>query len=155
MKKIIVLLAVFLGVVSGGNIEAVATKDHKSTVKETNVMKDQEAIKKVLNLYIQAGLQGKSEVMKTAFHPQAIMYGHTGGKLVGGPIQSLFDGIDNGPPAKDLKAEITKIEVVEKIATAQVKSSNWLGASYSDMFLLVKDGEDWKILTKIFFHHEN
>lgn len=129
------------------------------TTKGESKMKDQgireyEAIRQTVNLYIQAGLKGKSSIMKPAFHSDAIMYGHTGGQLPGGPIQSLFDIIDANPPAKDLKGEITAIEIVEKIAYVRVESENWNGARYSDMFLLLKDGKDWKILTKIFYHHE-
>lgn len=108
------------------------------------------AIRKVMECYVKGGVEGKSEIMKKAFHADAIMYGQHDGKLSGGPIQNLYDFVDNSPAAKDMKAEITAIAVHETIATARVESQNWNGARYSDMFLLVKDGNDWKILTKVF-----
>lgn len=124
----------------------------KVETTETN-LKDYQAVRENLNLYIEAGKQAKSSIMKNAFHSQAVMYGHIDGKLVGGPIQNLFDIIDNGPAAKNLKAEITKIEVVGKIAQAQVESRDWNGADYTDMFQLVKDGTEWKILVKEYHTH--
>lgn len=123
-----------------------------NATSQTN-LKDYQAVKAALGLYIEAGKQAKSSIMKPAFHPQAVMYGHVDGKLVGGPIQSLYDIIDKGPAAKNLKAEVTKVEIVGQIAQAQVESTDWNGASYTDMFQLVKDGDDWKILVKEYHIH--
>lgn len=115
---------------------------------------DYAAIRNVLNSYIQSGIQGKSDIAKPAFHADAIIYGSAGGKVNGGPIQGLFDIIDGGPPAKDMNAEITNIDIVENIAHVRVESDNWNGARYSDMFLLLKENDTWKIITKTFYVHE-
>lgn len=111
---------------------------------------DIQAIRKVMDYYIQGGIQGKSDIMKKAFHADAIMYGQHEGKLAGGPIQNLYDFIDNAPPAKDLKGEVTCIDVHGTVAIVKVEARDWNGASFSDRFLLVKDGNDWKILTKVY-----
>lgn len=116
-------------------------------------MKDLEAVRKAVELYIEGGKQGKSEVMRKAFHPEAIMYGQVGGGLMGGGIQTLFDIIDSKPPAQSLEAEITHIDVEGGTAWVRLEADKWNGARYTDMFLLVKDGEEWKILTKIFQAH--
>jgi len=113
-----------------------------------------EAIRKVIGLYAEAGRQARSDVMKPVFHQNAIMYGFAGGRLSGGPIQGLFDYIDGNPKAVELKTEITAIDIVGDIAHVRVESDNWNGARYSDMFLLVKEGGQWKILTKTFQTHE-
>ena len=122
---------------------------------ETNKpeIKDYEIIRQVLNAYVEGGKRGKSSIMKSGFHPQAMMYGHLEGKLFGGPIQILFDFIDTNPPAQNLRSEITKIDVVGQIAQAKVENYDWNGARYTDMFQLVKDGEEWKILVKEFHSH--
>lgn len=116
-------------------------------------IKEYDAIKKTLRLYIEGGREGKSAVMKPAFHPKAVMYGGAGESLGGGPIKALFDYIDGHPPATGLSAEITKIEVQNQIAFARVESDNWNGARFSDMFLLVKENGAWKILTKVFHQY--
>lgn len=159
VSKAITLSLVVTALVSlgSGQVMAKDKKDNnlsqqRSTKVETN-LSDYQAIRDSLNLYIEGGRQGKSSIMKIAFHPQAVMYGHVDGKLVGGPIQILFDGIDNAPAAKNLKADVTKIDIAGKIAQAQVESRDWSGASYTDMFQFVKDGSEWKILVKEYHTH--
>lgn len=115
--------------------------------------KEYEAIKNIIKKYIEAGLKGDSSIMKFAFHKDATMYGHIDGKLVGGPIETLFDIIDSGEPAKNLKAEITTIDYIGGIAQVKAECENWNGARYTDMFILVKDNDDWKILTKVYYTH--
>lgn len=116
-------------------------------------MADYAAIRTVLGLYIEGGRQGKSQIMRPAFHPDAVMRGGPGDSTDGGPIQSLFDYIDSHPAAGSLNAQITKIETQNQVAYARIESSNWNGARFSDMFLLIKDKGSWKILTKIFHQH--
>nr|WP_236765652.1 nuclear transport factor 2 family protein [Agrobacterium tumefaciens] len=116
-------------------------------------LNDIEAIRTALGLYLEGGRQGKSAVMKPAFHPQAVMYGDPTGTVEGGPVSRLFDDIDGNPAAPDLKAEIVSVEVQGSVAYARVESDNWGGARYSDMFLLVKNDGQWKILTKAFHQY--
>lgn len=117
-------------------------------------VQEYEAIRKVIGLYIEAARRAKSDIMKPAFYKDAIMYGFGGGQLSGGPIQGLFDFIDSHPGATNLKAEITNIDIVGDIAHVRAESDDWNGARYSDMFLLIKDDGQWKILTKTFYTHE-
>ncbi|PKO64129.1 MAG: hypothetical protein CVU23_08940, partial [Betaproteobacteria bacterium HGW-Betaproteobacteria-17] len=56
-----------------------------------------QAIVEVLNQYIEGCKQAKSSIMKPAFSEKATMFSVDGdGKLTGGAIQALFDGIDSG-----------------------------------------------------------
>ena len=112
---------------------------------------DYQAVKNTLNKYLEAGKKGKSEIMKPAFHKDAIMYNADKGSINGGTIKALFDYIDNNPAASEIEAEITAIDIVGNIAYARVESNNWHGARFSDMFLLLKDNGEWKILTKAFY----
>lgn len=112
---------------------------------------DYQEVKKTINKYLQAGKEGKSEIMKPAFHKDAIMYNADNGSINGGAIQALFDYIDNNPAAPKIEAEITSIDIAGNIAYAKVESNNWHGARFSDMFLLLKDNGTWKILTKVFY----
>jgi hypothetical protein len=112
------------------------------------------AIRKVMGLYIQAGKEANSSIMKPAFHKDAIMYGTAGTDVTGGPIQGLFDYMDSNPKASRLESEIASIEIVNNIAYVRIESNNWNGARYSDMFLLLKDDNGWKIITKTYFDHK-
>ena len=63
--------------------------------KPTYVTEYNEIIK-VLNKYNQGGKQADSSIMKPAFSEQATIFGvDDDDKLVGGPIQGLFDVIDS------------------------------------------------------------
>ncbi len=115
---------------------------------------DYTAIRNVIGLYIQAGKEAKSEIVKPAFHKDAIIYGSDGSKVTGGPIQELFDYIDKNPKATGLEAEITMIEIATNIASVRVESNNWHGARYSDLFLLLKGEDGWKIITKTYYTHK-
>lgn len=112
---------------------------------------DYAAVHKVLERYLEAGRQGKSELMRSAFLPQATIHGLApDGNLSGGPIRSLFDYIDSAPAARQLQAQIASIEIVGSVAQARVESDHWNGARYSDLFQLLKVGGEWKILSKIY-----
>lgn len=70
------------------------------------------------------------------------------GKLQSVPIQTLFDGFDSCLPT-EVSYEITNWEVAEDVAMVSI-DSQFGDAKYTDMFTLVKDGDDWKILSKMY-----
>lgn len=148
-----VLFATSAGIVNAAPTNAAVSPKPAIQAAAKIEMADYAAIRHVLGLYIDGGRQGKSAVMKPAFHTNAVMRGGPGNSVDGGPIQGLFDYIDSHPAASGLNAEITKIEVQNQIAYARIESDNWNGARFSDMFLLIKDKGEWKILTKIFHQH--
>ena len=115
------------------------------------LVSDYQAVKDTINKYLEAGKQGKSEIMKPAFHKDAIMYNSDKGVIEGGAVQALFDYIDNNTAAPEIEAEITSVDIAGNVAYARVESNNWHGARFSDMFLLLKDNGEWKILTKVFY----
>lgn len=112
---------------------------------------DYQAVKNTLNKYLEAGKQGKSNIMEPAFYKDAIMYNADKGEINGGSIKALFEYVDNNPAAPEIKADITTVDIAGNIAYARVESDNWHGARFSDMFLLLKDNGEWKILTKVFY----
>ncbi len=114
---------------------------------------DYEAVKATLNKYLEAGKQGKSEILRPAVYKDAIMYSAPNEKVEGGSINALFDYLDNNPAAPAIEAEITSVDIAGNIAYTKVESNNWHGARYTDMFLLVKENGEWKILTKVFHTH--
>ncbi|MBR1777308.1 MAG: nuclear transport factor 2 family protein [Alphaproteobacteria bacterium] len=118
-----------------------------------NTVNDYQQIKAALNKYLESGKQGKSAVMKPAFHQDAVIYTSANGEIGGGSIQGLFDIIDNNPASPDIESEITAIDIAGTIAYAKVESNKWLGSRFTDMFLLIKDKSDWKIITKVYYTH--
>jgi hypothetical protein len=114
-----------------------------------------QAITEVLNKYIEGCKQAKSSIMKPAFSPQATMYSAgADGKLTGGAIQGLFDGIDKGfRPSPDAPAAITRIEIVGTAASARIDANDMSGICFTDFFHLLKVEDKWTVVSKIFHTH--
>ncbi|WP_241678111.1 nuclear transport factor 2 family protein [Pseudomonas kitaguniensis] len=126
------------------------------TVSKATYVEDYQAITKVLNTYIEGCKQAKSSIMKPAFNKQATMYSvGADGKLEGGAIPILFDGIDKGfRPSPDAQAAITRIEVVGNAASARIDANGMSGLSFTDFFQLLKVEGKWTVVSKIFQTHD-
>ncbi len=118
----------------------------------TNVS-EYDVIAKVIQHYIDGAKSGKGDDMRPAFHPDATIFGYAGADLFGGPIQQLFDWSDGNGPAKELKARIAKIDLVDTVATVRLELDNWSGSRYTDLFTMLKVDGQWKIMNKVFHLH--
>ena len=118
--------------------------------KSVDNQKDIEAISSVIQIYVDGGRKGDASVMKRAFHENATIHGHTEGGLLAGPIQLMFDYINENPPAPDLEAKIVNIDLANTVATARVELTNWLGTRYTDQYTLLKENGTWTITSKVF-----
>lgn len=118
-------------------------------------VKEYQAITEVLNQYIEGCKQAKSSIMKPAFSEQATMFSVDGdGKLAGGPIQALFDGIDSAfRPSPDAPAAIARIEIVGTAASARIDANDMSGICFTDFFHLLKVEDKWTVVSKIFHTH--
>ena len=109
-----------------------------------------EAIHNVANLYNEGLQTGDVELLKKAFHAQAMMYGP--GMIV--PIQGLFDYV-KASPAPDKSGEphkcfITKIDCVGNAASVEMLQNSYQGINYINYFQLLKLDGNWVIVSKSF-----
>ena len=116
-------------------------------------MTEYDVIADVVQHYIDGAKSGKGDDMKPAFHRDATIFGYAGADLFAGPIQRLFDWVDENDPATRLQARITSIDVVDSVATVRLELNNWNGYRYSDMFTLLKANGEWRIMNKVFHLH--
>src|SRR5262245_541074 len=100
-------------------------------------VQEYDAIAKAIQHYIDGGRSGKSAAMKPGFDPGATIYGYIGPDLFGGPIQGLFDWVDQNPPASDMQVRIASVNVEGTVATARLEIDNWGGHRFTDMFTLL------------------
>jgi len=119
-------------------------------VKSADSQMDIEAISSIIQIYVEGGRKGDASIMKRAFRENATIHGHTEGGLLAGPIQLMFDFINESPPAPDLEAKIVNIDLANTIATARVELTDWLGTRYTDQFTLLKENGGWIITSKVF-----
>jgi hypothetical protein len=103
--------------------------------------------------------EGKSELMRPVFHPNATFFGHYPGGVMTGPIQQLFDFIDNNGPAPDVESRFAGVEIFGKIASLHLELEGYsgrlagTGVSMSDIFTLMLVDEGWTIVQKAFHWH--
>lgn len=112
-------------------------------------------IRKTANLYAEGLQQGDIDLLKKAFHPQAMMYGP--GMIV--PIQGLFDYVaaQTAPEKSGEKHEylITKIDCVGNAASVEMLQQSYQGINYVNYFQLLKLEGNWVIVSKSFDVIEN
>lgn len=124
----------------------------------TNYSSQHDEILKTLQLYIDGSRQGKSEVMRPAFHPQASFFGYVGDQLVAG-TEALFDWIDRNGPAPGIEPRIISVDSAESIGVVRIDVANWSGklagsgVRMSDLFTFIRTPEGWKIIQKAFHWH--
>lgn len=113
------------------------------------------AILDVLNKYNQGGAKADSSIMKPAFNEQATIFGvDDKGKLIGGPIQILFDIIDKDfKPSPNAKGAVVRIDIVGTAASARIDTDDISGFRFTDFFNLLKVEGKWTIVSKIYHTH--
>lgn len=156
--KTLIFAAIAVGMGTTAQAADLPTRPQANQVKimsKPTYVQDYQAISEVLNKYIEGCKQAKSSIMKSAFSPQATMYSvDPDGKLVGGAISILFEGIDkNFRPSPDATAAITRIEIVGTAASARIDANDMSGVSFTDFFQLLKVDGNWTVVSKIFYTH--
>ena len=116
-------------------------------------LSEYDAISNTVQIYIDGGRSGKGADMKPAFHSDATIFGYAGPDLFAGPIQGLFDWIDQNDPATELQGRIASIDIIETVATVRLELENWNGRRFTDLFTLLKVDGEWKIMNKVFHLH--
>lgn len=117
-----------------------------------------DGIVKIMQQYIDGSKQGKSELMRSAFHPEASFFGYAGEQLASG-TPFLFDWIDRNGPAPKIDARIVNVDILDSIAVVRLEAAGWSGkmagsdVRMSDIFTLLKMPEGWKIIQKAFHWH--
>lgn len=114
---------------------------------------DLNGVKQAIDDYINAGKQGRADILRPSVYKDAIIYSAPNGTVSGGSMETLFEFLDGNPAATGMRAAITAVDIAGDIAYAKVESDNWHGNRYTDMFLLVRDGAKWKLLAKVFHTH--
>ncbi|EOH96277.1 nuclear transport factor 2 family protein [Enterococcus pallens] len=116
----------------------------------------EQAVKQVVENYIGGTFTADTELLKSVFHPAAIMTGYMGSDLMIAKPTSFIEDVGSHPAMKEsgapYKAEITNLKVTGNIAEATVYETGFFGdGTLEDHFHLLKDEKgDWKIISKCF-----
>ena len=115
-------------------------------------------IVKTMQMYINGSKNGKSELMRPAFHPEASFFGYAGEQLAVG-TKFLFDWIDKNGPAPTIEPRVVSVDILDSIAVVRLEVAGWSGklagsdVRMSDLFTLLKTANGWKIIQKAFHWH--
>lgn len=126
------------------NIEKMEAKNNR-----INATASEEAgIRKALDAYIEAAVKGDSNIARPIFSELATISYSENDTMVNAPINALFDYYDQTGP-HHAEYEIASLEVAGNVAIVRI-DSQFGNVSFDDMFALVKDGDDWKIVSKVY-----
>ena len=117
-------------------------------------LKDYEAIAETLQNYVDGARSPSSDQMRSAFHPNAQIFGHLGDHLLADPIEALFEWHEENGPASEVVVQFSILDVSETIAVVRVEADNWTGHRFTDYLSLLKVDGQWTVVNKIFHAHE-
>jgi hypothetical protein len=128
------------------------SRDRRLTM--TQRIEDLEAITQLVQLYID-GAAGDVGKLRSAFHPDARMFGHIGPVQHAIPITGFIDMVAGakGPMAGPrYKAKIVSIDVVGDAGMAVLAEEDYLGCDFVDFFSVARIDGQWKIVNKTYAH---
>ena len=142
MKKLLVVsfVAIFglLVIFQSTNGSSVATSEAEARVPLDN--------------YIQGHATGNGDFMRKAFHTDAKIMAFRDGKLMNMTAEE-FASRFNGKPAADEAQRKRRIENVEITGNAGIGKIvlEYPTVTYTDYMSLLKVGDEWKIVNKVFY----
>jgi hypothetical protein len=124
------------------NIKTIPTKDYEDVVA-------------TVSKYVEGLRVGSVTNISQAFHKDAVMYGFTNGKLLGGPIKNLYDFVEKNGKAPDIKTRIDVLSITPTTAMVRVDmEKDAIGADYTDYHTLIKLDGTWQIIAKVYHMYE-
>ena len=128
---------------------------YRLCMAKSEYLTEYDEIVNTMQMYIDGSKQGKSGLMRPAFHPEASFFGYAGEQLAIG-TQFLFDWIDKNGPAPEIEPRMVSVDILESIAVVRLEVAGWSGnvagsgVCMSDLFTLLKTPSGWKIIQKAF-----
>lgn len=110
-------------------------------------------IRAVIDKYVAGSRDGDADLLRSIFHPSAVMVGYLGGRLMAGSPEAFFQHVKaQGPAGPGYRAEIVDVEVDGRTAGATLVETGFAGLDFVDRFHLVEEGGTWRITSKLFHH---
>lgn len=118
----------------------------------TDAPSDEEALaRKPLEAYMQAHATGDGNLIRAAFLPTARIDGVRDGKPVSRTTEEFASGF-SGKPAEDEAQRNRRIDAVEIHGNAGMArvTLDYPKVTFTDYFVLLKVGGEWKIASKVY-----
>ena len=114
------------------------------------------AIEDAAMKFVKSIAEGNSTYAKELFVNDAVLFGYLDGKLERGSIEQFYHNVDSVVAGYDFNARIDIVSVEETVAVVRVLEEKWGGRiDFTDYLLLLKLGEDWKCVAKVYNQNSN
>lgn len=124
------------------NIKTVPTQDFEDVIE-------------TVTKYVEGLRISNIPSLTQAFHKDAVMYGFTHGKLLGGSIKNLYEFVEKNGTAPDIKTWLDVLAITPTTAVVRGDMENdAIGADYTDFHTLVRIDGTWHIIAKVFHMYE-
>ena len=130
-----------------------------SAEQETND-RDAGEVLALMRRYTDAAYRGDAVALRTCFHPEAVMSGLLGDRLLMGSPEPFLTDVGNSPSMESTGAAyaptVVSVEVLGRVASVRVDETGFFGSwSFANWFHLLK-GDDgaWLITSKAFAPRE-
>lgn len=116
---------------------------------------DYDAVVAAAQIYVDGLRAGDADATMKAFHDDAVMFGFTNGKLLGGTARNLHGFIKQNGTAPDIRTRIDVLAITPTTAVVRVDmEEDAIGADYTDFHTLLKQDGAWKIVAKTYHQYE-
>ncbi len=119
-------------------MKTVATQDHEEVVS-------------TVAQYVEGLRVGSADGVAKAFHRDAVMYGFTKDKLLGGPISNLFEFVRQNGAASNIQVRIDVLAITPTTAAVRVDmEKDAIGADSTDFHTHIKLDGAWHIVANVY-----
>jgi hypothetical protein len=123
--------------------------------KNINSVQDYEEVISVVGGYVNGLTGGNVAELKKTFHDNAVMYGFTSEKLLGGNINNLYTYVEARGKAENIKTRLDVLHMTPTTAVARVEMENdAAGGDFTDYHSLIKIDGKWNVVAKLFHLYE-
>jgi len=123
--------------------------------KNNNSVSDYEAIMETMKTYTEGFRTGNTDLFRTVFHKDAIMYGYWDEHLVEGSIANLYTSVERAGAAPNVVSHVTILDKTTTIATVRNEvEANATGDNFTEYHSLIKVDNEWKIMSKLFHKYD-
>ena len=120
-----------------------------------DAVNDHQEILAVLDAYFEGIYRGDTDLLRSAFHPQACLFGAIKGQAYFKPLDDYLAAVANRQSPKALGEVFAmkplSVEVLDDIAFAKAHC-RMLGFNYYDYLSLQRHEGQWLIVNKLFTH---
>lgn len=130
-----------------------ATQDSQSTQENESA---HEGIRAAIDHYFKGHATGDASHMRKAFLPTAHIEGIREGQFTSWTLDE-YCALFKGKPASDESTRVRRIDLIDVSGNSGMAKATLVhgGTVFTDYFVLLKVGDEWKIANKVYYGRKN